>query len=127
MPIVTRADVGGLVVCSCSWSGRLAAKALCPQCGKHQRVTKSRGAVLCQLAEGRNPVIQAIQRTWLRRAELAKPAEPPRAPTGKRRFRVSPRHYKLTEMGWRVVEVIRSHYPTATPVLPDDLGQQDVS
>lgn len=90
------------VLCACGWTGDLASRVLCPDCGMRSRILTPNLDVLLALYAGQQPAIEPGRRIWLRDRGLIVMTQRI-APSDVRRTRAPVRTHALTTRGTRVV------------------------
>jgi len=99
-----------MAVCCCSWSGRIAATADCPACGRNwkARISPERCKILDALEERPTAEMVPTMRDRFVELGLIKAASPKRPPGGNGRHRPPPRAYALTEQGRNARDAYRA-------------------
>ena len=99
-----------MAVCCCSWTGRVAATADCPQCARSwkARITPERCKMLEALEARPTTEMVPTMRDRLVELGLIKAASPRRPPGGNGTRRPPPRAYAVTEQGRNARDAYRA-------------------
>lgn len=97
-------------VCCCAWSGRIAATADCPSCGRNwkARISPERCDKLDDIDARPTVEMVASMRDRFVELGLIKAASPKRPPGGNGRHRPPPRAHALTEQGRNARDAYRA-------------------